>query len=166
MAVFFVHWIGELVAASFCGFVWTPVAFSATQVEAVWMAYGRCIWSPSFSSKRIHSATVFLLYSHPRFYRSQSLSLLWCIGILSQRREKFSAIFICLFFWGVHFTAFGVLERVMNAVNVCIMSVNFRWSKKWYEFTSSNVFCLQAWHFRNLQIRASLCSPCHCIFRA
>jgi len=39
--------------------------------------------------------------------------------------------------------------------------------KKWYElFTSCNVFCIQAWHFRSFQIRASLCSPCHYIFRA
>ena len=46
------------------------------------------------------------------------------------------------------------------------MSLNFHWPKKWYKlFTSSNVFCLQAWHFRNFQIRANLCSPCHYIFR-
>ena len=38
---------------------------------------------------------------------------------------------------------------------------------KWYElFASCNVFCMQAWHFRNFQIRASLWSPCHYIFRA
>ena len=69
----------------------------------------------------------------------------------------------------------------MNEVSVCTtetqilscvlftfcMSLNFHWSKKWYElFTSCNVFCMQAWHFRNFQIRASLCSPCHYIFRA
>ena len=35
--VFFLPWIGGLVAASFCGFVRTPAAFSATQFEAVWM---------------------------------------------------------------------------------------------------------------------------------
>jgi len=79
-------------------------------------------------------------------------------------------------FLGVHFNAFGVLERVMNAVRVCItetqslscvlftfciMSLNFHWSKKWYElFTSCNVFCMQARHFRNFQIRASLCYTC------
>ena len=29
------------------------------------------------------------------------------------------------------------------------MSLNFYWSKQWYElFTSCNVFCMQAWHFR------------------
>jgi len=85
-------------------------------------------------------------------------------------------------FRGVHFSAFGVLEHVMNAVSVCItetqslscvlftfciVSLNFYWSKKWYElFTSCNVFCMQAWHFRNFHIRASLCCPCHYIFRA
>jgi len=47
------------------------------------------------------------------------------------------------------------------------MSLNFHWSRKWYElFTSCNVFCMQALHFRNFQIRASLCCPCHYIFRA
>ena len=62
---------------------------------------------------------------------------------------------------GVHFTAFVVLEHVMNAVRVCIartqilscvlftlcMSLNFHWSGKWYElFTSCNVglFSMQA----------------------
>jgi len=80
-------------------------------------------------------------------------------------------------FLGVHFTAFGVLEHFMNAVSVCIagtqslscvlftfciMGLNFYWSKKWYELvTSCNVFCMQAWHFRNFQIRPSLCSLCH-----
>ncbi len=60
----------------------------------------------------------------------------------------------------VHFTAFGILEHVMNAVSVCIaetqslscvlfnfciMSLHFHWSKKWHElFTSCNVFCMQA----------------------
>jgi len=28
--------------------------------------------------------------------------------------------FICLFYWGVHFNAFGVPEHVMSAVTVCI----------------------------------------------
>ena len=47
------------------------------------------------------------------------------------------------------------------------MSLNFHWSKNWYDLcTSCNVFCMQAWHFRNFQIRASLCSPCYYIFRA
>ncbi len=85
-------------------------------------------------------------------------------------------------FLGVHFTAFDVLEHIMNAVSVCIaetwsmscvlftfciISLNFHWYKKWYElFPSCNVFCMQAWHFRSFQIRASLCSPCHYIFRA
>jgi len=85
-------------------------------------------------------------------------------------------------FLGVHFTAVGVLEHVMNAIRVCIaqtrslscvlftfciMSLNLYWSKKWHVlFTSCNVFCMQAWHFRNFQIRASLPSPCHYIFRA
>jgi len=69
----------------------------------------------------------------------------------------------------------------MNEVSVCTtetqilscvlftfcMSLNFHWSKKWYElFTSCNVFCMQAWHFRNFQIRPNLCSLCHYIFRA
>jgi len=35
--VFFLPWIGGLVAALFCGFVQTPAAFSATQFEAVWI---------------------------------------------------------------------------------------------------------------------------------
>jgi len=106
-------------------------------------------------SKRVENATFFLLSSHPRFYRSWNLSLLWLLGILSQRREKVCAIFKCLFFWGVHFTASGVLEHVMNAVSVCItetqslscvlytfciMGLNFHLSKKWYELlTSCNV---------------------------
>ena len=66
--------------------------------------------------------------------------------------------YVCIYV-GVHFTALLVFEHVMNAVNVCIaetqtlscvlftfcMSLNFHWSKKWYEvFTSSNVFCMQA----------------------
>ena len=38
--------------------------------------------------------------------------------------------------------------------------------KKWYElFTSCNVFCMEDRQFRNFQIRASLSSPCHYIFR-
>jgi len=64
-------------------------------------------------------------------------------------------------FLGVHFTAFDVLEYVMNTVSVCvaetrslscvwftfcIMSLNFHWSKDWYElYTSCNVFCMQVW---------------------
>jgi len=56
--------------------------------------------------------------SHPRFYRSRSLSLLWLLGILSQRREKFAPF--SFVFLGVHFTAFGVLEHITNAVSVCI----------------------------------------------
>jgi len=63
-------------------------------------------------------------------------------------------------FLGVHFTDFGVLEHVINAVNVCIVetqslscvlftfciiSLNFHWSKTWCElFTSCNAFCMQA----------------------
>jgi hypothetical protein len=44
----------------------------------------------------------------------------------------------------------------------CIISLNFPRSKQWYGlFTSCNVPCMQAWHFRNFQIRASLCCPCH-----
>ena len=58
----------------------------------------------------------FIPSSHPRFYRSRSLYLLWLHGILSQRWEIVCTIFICLFFWGGHFNAFGVLEHVMNAV--------------------------------------------------
>ena len=87
----------ELVA-EFCRFVWTPVAFSATQFEAVWVMYGRSIWSPSFSNKRVDNAT-FFSPSYPRFYRSQSPSLLWLLGILSQRRENVCAVFVCSFFW-------------------------------------------------------------------
>jgi hypothetical protein len=45
----------------------------------------------------------------------------------------------------------------------CIMSLNFHLSKRWYQLYC---ICMQAWHFRNFQIRASLCSPCHYIFRA
>ena len=84
MSVLFLPWIGGLVAASFCGFVWTPVAFKC---HTVW-------------SKRVENATFFLLSSHPSFYRNWNLSLLWLLGILSQRREKVCAIFIYLFFWG------------------------------------------------------------------
>ena len=96
MTVFFVPWIGGLVAASFYGLVWTAVAFRATQFEAFRMMLGRSIWSPNFSSKR---ADFFFLSSHPRFCRSQNLSLLW-LGMLSQKREKVCTIFICFFFWG------------------------------------------------------------------
>ena len=73
--------------------------------------------------------------------------------------RKSSHHFHVFVFMGVHFSAFGVLEHVMNAVTVsqrdkvwgvfgllfCIMSLNFYWSKQWYElFTSCNVFCMQA----------------------
>ena len=37
MTVFLILRIGGLVAASFCGFVQTPLVFSATQFAAVWM---------------------------------------------------------------------------------------------------------------------------------
>ena len=41
----------------------------------------------------------------------------------------------------------------------CVMSLNVHWSKKWCEsLTRCNVFYVQAWHFRNFQIRASLCA--------
>jgi hypothetical protein len=72
------------------------------------------------------------------------------LGILSQRREKFGHFHMFVFL-GVHFTASGVLEHVMNAVSVCIAQtqslscvlftfVNFH-VKKWYELlTSCNVF--------------------------
>ena len=101
---------------------WEPqISFYVTlniSEKSVWMMYGRSIWLPSFSSRRVDSATFYLLSSHPRFYRSRSLSVLLLLGILSQMREKVCALFICLFFWGVHFTAFGVLEHFMNAVSV------------------------------------------------
>ena len=64
-------------------------------------------------------------------------------------------------FLEAHFTAFGLLEHVTNAVSVCIaqtqslscvlftfciMSLNFHWPKKWYDlFTSCSVLCMQAW---------------------
>ena len=70
-----------------------------TSVKSVRMTYGRSIWSPSFSSKRIDNA-IFFLSSQPIFYRRWSLYLLWLLGILSQRRAKVCAIFMCLFFWG------------------------------------------------------------------
>jgi len=98
------------------------------------------------------------------------------------RGEKKYATFYMFVFLGVHFTAFGVLQHVMNALSVCnaetqifscvlftfcTMSINFHWSKKWYELlTSCKVFCIQAWHFRNFQIMASLCSPCPYIVTA
>ena len=63
-------------------------------------------------------------------------------------------------FLEAHFTAFGLLEHVTNAVSVCIaqtqslscvlftfciMSLNFHWPKKWYDlFTSCSVLCMQA----------------------
>ena len=71
---------------------------------------------PASSGSTAQDVTFFVPSSHPRFYRSRSLSLLWLHGILSQRKEKVCTIFICLFFWGGHFNAFGVLEHVMNAV--------------------------------------------------
>ena len=67
----------------------------------------------------------------------------------SPRGEKKFAPFSLFVFWGVHFNAFVVLQHGMNAVSVCIteiqrlrcilftfsiMSQNFYWSKKWYEF--------------------------------
>jgi hypothetical protein len=100
--------------------------------------------------------------SHPRFYRSWSLPLLWLLGILSQRRENICTIFVFWFFWGsLHcfwctWTCYAVsVSQSCVLFTLCIMSLNFHWSKKWYElFTSCNVFCMQAWHFRNFQIRA------------
>ena len=99
-----------------------------------------------------------------------------------RRGTKFAPFSYFLRGGGGYFTALGVQEHVMNAVSVCtaqtqslscvlftfcIMNLNFYWSKKWHElFTSCNVFCIQALHFRYFQIRASLCSPCHYIFRA
>ena len=126
----------------------------------------------------VDNATFFLLLFHPKFYRSQNISLLWLLGILSQRREKVEPFLYVCFSGGFTCTAFGVLEHISVCITetqswscvlftFCIMSLNFHWSKKWYElFTSCNVFCIQAWHFRNFQIRASLYSPCHYIFRA
>jgi len=122
----------------------------------------------------------FFFAPHPRFYRA----FLFCdFTEYCPRGEKKFALISYVCFSGVHFNAFGVPEHVMNAVTVCIaetwslscvlltffctMSQNFYWSKKWYKlFTIFNVFCMQAGHFRNFQIRASLCSPCHYIFRA
>ena len=120
--------------------------------------------------------------SHPRFYRSQSLSLLWLLGILSQRREKICTIFICLFFWGGFTSLLLVYLNTLRMQWVFVSQRHKVWVvfyllfynepkfslvKKWYElFTSCNVFCMKGWHFRNFQIRVSLCSPCHYIFRA
>jgi len=81
-------------------------------------------------------------------------------------------------FLGIHFSAFGVLEcskclyHKDTKFELCFIyflynEPKFSLSKKSYElFTSSNVFCMPAWCFRNFQIRASLCFPCHYTFRA
>jgi len=128
-------------------------------------------------SKRLENATFFLLSSHPRFYRSWSLSFVTSWNNVPENRKS-SRHFHMFIFLGVHFTAFCVLEHVMNAVSVCIvetqscvlytffiMSLNFHLSKKLCELFTSCI-CMQAWHFSNFQIRANLCSPCHYIFRA
>ena len=128
----------------------------------------------------------FLLSSHPRFYWSWSLSLLRLLGKLSQRREKVCTIFICFFFvWGVgegslhcSWCTGTCYERSKclycrdTTFELCFTyflyyEPKYILVKKWFElFTICNVFCMQAWQFRNFQIRASLCSPCHYIFRA
>ena len=128
-------------------------------------------------SKRLENATFFLLSSHHRFYRSWSLSFVTSWNNVPENRKS-SRHFHMFIFLGVHFTAFCVLEHVMNAVSVCIvetqscvlytffiMSLNFHLSKKLCELFTSCI-CMQAWHFSNFQIRANLCSPCHYIFRA
>ena len=87
------------------------------KIQVIWdVSPCRLVNLPVSSRPTAQDVTFFIPSSHPRLYRSRSLSLLWLHKILSQRREKVCTIFVCLFFWGGHFNAFGVLERVMNAV--------------------------------------------------
>jgi len=96
-----------------------------------------------------------------------------------EESEKVCTIFICLFFWGFSLLLF--LYLTCYEYSKCLyhrdtkfelFHLLFVWPKifigqKGYElFTSCNVFSIQALQFRNFQIWARLCSPCHYIFRA
>ena len=71
------------------------------KIQVIWdVSPCRLVNLPASSGPTAQDVTFFIPSSHPRFYSSRSLSLLWLHGILSQRREKVCTIFICLFFWG------------------------------------------------------------------
>jgi len=133
---------------------------------------------------------------------------LWLLGIISQRREKVCAIFVCLYScWGslhcscctltcyecskclycrdtyfdlcfIYFLydpKFSLIQIAETHILICVlftfcMTLNFHWSNKvvWIVYHLYNVclFCMQAWHFRNFQVRPILWSLCHYIFRA
>ena len=129
MTVFFLPGIGGLVAASFCGFVLTPVAFSATQFEAKeWAMPHFFIFPPILDLQKM-----------------QPFCFVTSWNTVPEERKSLHHFHIFVFLV-VHFTAFGVLEHVMNAVSVCItetqsfncilftfciMSLNFHLSKRW-----------------------------------
>jgi len=82
---------------------WEPqISFYTTlnmSVKSVWCR--DVAFDPLVSAARGQTVPHFIFFPpNPRFYRSQSFSLLWLLGILSQTREKVCAIFMCLFFWG------------------------------------------------------------------
>jgi hypothetical protein len=102
--------IGGLVAATFCGFVWTPLASIAKQFEAVWMMQGRRIWSSSFSSKRVDNGSFFLSLFPPILDSKEARAFLFVASWKNFPEEKkfvpFSYVCIPV---GLHFTVLVVL---------------------------------------------------------
>jgi len=113
--------------------------------------------------------------SHPRFYRSRSLSLLWLLGILSQRREQFAPF--SFGFWEftslllVYLNTLWMLCLYRRDTTFELCFVYFMYNEPKFSLVKSDMSCstaifyTQPWRFRSFQIRASLSSPCHYILR-
>jgi len=67
------------------------------KIQVIWdVSPCRLVNLPASSGPTAQDVTFFIPSSHPRYYRSQSLSLLWLQGILSQRRENFAPFsYVC-----------------------------------------------------------------------
>ena len=80
--------------------------------------YGHSILSPSFSSKRVDSASYFLL-PFEILKKPWPFSFVTSLNNFPEERKSFCHFHVCISL-EVHFTAFVVLECVMNAVSVCM----------------------------------------------
>jgi len=109
---------------------------------------------------------------------------LWLFGRISQRREKVCAVFICLYSFSgslqcscCTLTCYECSKCLYcRDTNFELCFIYFLYDPKlslvqtlvWVVHHLYNVclFCMQAWHFTNFQIRPIFCSLCHYIFRA
>jgi len=110
---------------------------------------GHTVWS-----KRVENATIFLLSSHPSFYRSWNLSLVTSWNTVPEERKSLRHFHMSVFlgvslncFWCT-WTCYECSKCLYHRdtkfelcfMYFCIMGLNFHLSKKWYELFSCNVF--------------------------